>query len=147
MSRYPLKILQLPPYFPESCPCQQTLLCFYSTTAAPHFQVMTRWFTFSASPPILTLDSWTVHTPGWRWNAKLNVAPDQKTQSSECAKPHVMPCERVLFVWGETSRLKTYQTHYNSRNSSIWLGCIRKMLADMLNDDHFSTLCLGYRGF
>lgn len=116
VSRYPLKILQLPPYFPESCPCQQTLLCFYSTTAAPHFQVMTRWFTVCASPPILTLDSST----GDGGTRNDTWPPTRLNKAVNVLKSHVMPCEGRLRDWKLLTRIIIHVTVKYDWDAKWW---------------------------
>lgn len=110
LSRYPLKILQLPPYFPESCPCQQTLLCSYSTDGSPAFSshdTMSYRLCQPSHPHTGFIDcSHSGLTVECEFTCRPR--PEETQQSSECAK---IPrnAMRESSVWGETSRLKTSQ--------------------------------------
>ncbi len=86
--RYPLTILQLPPYFPESCPCQQTLLCSYSTDGSPAFSshdTMIYSLCHPSHPHTGFIDcSHSGLTVECEFTCRPR--PEESQQSSECAK-------------------------------------------------------------
>lgn len=119
LSRYPLKILQLPPYFPESCPCQQTLLCSYSTDGSPAFSshdTMIYSLCHPSHPHTGFIDcSHSGLTVECEFTCRPR--PEESQQSSECAKiPRNAMRESSVCLRGHL-RLKTSQTQHNSYNS------------------------------